>query len=662
MAKRTYILLLILHLILTADFTLKAENELNDSTKVRDKKTLIENNLKAIRNNLVFETDSFLDLAKQTLKLSKEINYNNAICEAYLFLGDIYKIRNINDSAIYNYNNGIQFADDNCDKLINFYWNLANLYRITGNYSEALEMSLRAKEIVESGKTNKYIYQTYNLLGLSYQSLMEYELAQTYFEKTALLALHVGDTAFSGVIYANIGKLLYDQEKYDESLKYFEKGVKIENKFELWGSLGNSYTIIANIFMQKELLDSAKHYLFLATDLQKKSNNKQGLPYTLLGVSQYYYKIHEYNNAIFHLDITIDYAESYNQKSVLSKAHHLKAKIFAQQKRYEEAYKEFEQFFMIYNELYDVKKINKAKALEQQLIQQAKESELVSLELKKQKTINILLSVIIGLIIIVAGVITYYLIRVKQFNKELKISKEKAEESDKLKSKFLQTISHEIRTPLNGIIGFSEMLMLNQNITQAELTQINEMVLKNSNDLTSTIDNLVDIAHLTTNQYNVKKSNFELNSLLDDVYAKAHKNIILSEKSKLEFIIKTERKIDIYSDKSIISKILLHLLKNAFLYTDQGKIELGYNILNKTDKKPIIVIYVKDTGVGIPKDKIDIIFSTFRHGDENLNIKVGGTGLGLSIVSKFAELINGKIWVESEINTGSTFYISFPVK
>ena len=80
----------------------------------------------------------------------------------------------------------------------------------------------------------------------------------------------------------------------------------------------------------------------------------------------------------------------------------------------------------------------------------------------------------------------------------------------------------------------------------------------------------------------------------------------------------------------------MHLLKNAFLYTDQGKIELGYNILNKTDKKPIIVIYVKDTGVGIPKDKIDIIFSTFRHGDENLNIKVGGTGLGLSIVSKFA--------------------------
>lgn len=662
MGKLTYILFSISILLSFFNLSLKAENEINDTINISRKKNLIENNLNTIKNNLVYETDSFLNLAKNTLKLSKEINYRKGVCAAYSYIGDIYKIRNLNDSAIYYYKTGVQFADDNCNQLVSYYWNLANLYRITGNYSEALETSLRAKEIVESGKTEKYSYQIYNLLALSYQSLMEYDLAQRYFEKTADLALEKGDTAFSGVVYSNIGKLLYDQERFNESLIFFYKGIKIEKQFELWGSLGNSYTIIANIFLKTELLDSAIHYLNESTELHKRTNNKIGLTYTLVGVSKYYFKINDFKNALFYLDLTISYADSFNLKSILSESHQLKAEIFAQQKKYEQAYKEFELFFNIYSEVYDVKKINKAKALEQQLIQQAKESEMFELELKKQKTINLLLFVIIGLIIIVGGIITYYLIRVKQFNRQLKISKEKAEESDKLKSKFLQTISHEIRTPLNGLIGFSEMLLLNKNISQEELKQVNHMVLKNSEDLTSTIDNLVDIAHLTTDQYNVKRSQFDLSCLLDEVFTKAKKSVIVNNKAHIEFKIKPERKIEVFSDKSIISKILLHLVKNAFLFTNQGSIELGYNILNKTAKKPIVVVYVKDTGIGIPKDKIDVIFSAFRHGDDNLSIKVGGTGLGLSIVNKFVELINGKIWVESEINTGSTFYISFPVK
>lgn len=414
MSKFISILFLILFLMLSANYTLKADNEISDTINYTQKKNLIENNLEIIKNNLVYESDTFLDLAKLTLNLSKKINYKNGICNSYRYIGDIYKIRNINDSAIYYYKKGINLSYDNCNERISFYWNLSILHRITGNYSEALEMSLRAKELIESGKVDQYKYKVYNLLALSYQSLMEYDLALSYFEKTAEMALQEQDTAFSGVIYANIGRLLYDLEKYDESLEFFKKGTKIEKEYKLWGSLGNSYTVIANIFLKTEQLDSARFYLFKATDLHQKSNNKQGLTHTLLGVSQYYFKTQDYKNALFHLNITIRYAQSYNLKRILSDAHQLKAKIFAEQKKYEDAYKEFERFFDIYSTLYDVKKINQVKALEQRLNQQEKESEIVALELKKQKTINILLFIIIGLILLVASFISFYLFRMKQ--------------------------------------------------------------------------------------------------------------------------------------------------------------------------------------------------------------------------------------------------------
>lgn len=626
-------------------------NTNNDSISLQN----IHQNLEIIQHNLELENDSIINLAKETLKLSKQSNNSHGIYYSNFYLGKIWQLRNYNDSAIFYYEKSLKIPALNEDLKAMSYMELSNIMRITGNYSPALEYALKVKDIVENNEITLSNYKTYNLLALSYQKLMEYKLAQKNFELAAKLALEQNNEGYAGVVYANIGKLLYDQNKLDEALQYFEKGTQLEYKHNLKSNLANSYVTIAQILMHKGMLDSARYYLFQATDLNRETNNKIGLTNTLMSVSNYYFATKNYNNALSHLDATIQNATKYQLKGILSDAYKLKAKINAEQKNFEEAYENFRLFYTTYNQIYNFKELNKVKSLEHQLIEKERENELYELKLDKQETINRLIIIIGSLVFMVGLFILVYLFQIKKLNRELLLSKTKAEESDKLKSKFLKTISHEIRTPLNGIVGFSEMIR-SKELDENELGQINTMINKNTHDLISTIENLVDIAHLTTKQYHVTKSNFKVKKLLENVIDVAKEHPVYTSKKSIKITSETGEDVQIHTDKNIISKILLHLVKNSILYTEKGLIKLGY----KVDKSKII-LYVKDTGIGIPQEKIDAIFNPFTQGDEDINIKVGGTGLGLTIVNGLINIIDGEIWVGSEVNKGSTFYISLPL-
>ena len=631
-------------------------NSGNDSINIVNKLKLIDNNIQIIDKNHHIKSDSILKLAKHTLELSIENNYQYGINQSYFYIARMFDLQNIKDSAIYYYELGLEEKFTDNDEKADFLWYLTIDYRFIGNYSSSLKNCLNLKELIENGKTKKYNYQIYNNLGLVYKSLMEYELSFMNFEKSIKLAFENNNEAFAGVVYANIGNLFYEQNRLEEALEYFAKGVVLEEKHELFGSAGNSYTVIANIYLKLEKSDSSFLYLQKANSYNTEYDNDVGLAYTHFTYSKYYFEKRNYEISTDYLKKTIDYSSNNHLNVLLSDSYKLMSEINAIQGNFIDAYKNFDNFYKIYVNIYDVEKINKAKALEQKLIHQEKESELFELELKKQKTINTLLIIIVALILVVGIVILIYLFQFKKLNKEHLKSKEKAEESDKLKSKFLQTISHEIRTPLNGILGFSEMI-LSKSLSDKELYEINDLIIKNSNDLISTIENLVDIAHLTTNQYNVRKSKFELTPLLESIIFQAKNNVVLKNKKDLDIHLKKNGEVELFTDKTIILKIILHLVKNAILYTEKGSITIGYK-----EEKTNVILYVKDTGIGIPKEKIDVIFSPFRQADENINIKVGGTGLGLSIVNELIQILDGKIWVGSEPKKGSTFFISLPFK
>jgi len=239
-------------------------------------------------------------------------------------------------------------------------------------------------------------------------------------------------------------------------------------------------------------------------------------------------------------------------------------------------------------------------------------------------------------------------------NNELTIAKEKAEESDQLKTVFLQNVSHEIRTPLNGILGFIDILK--ESHVKDSGKRYLSIISLNGERLLNTINDILEISSIETNQKKLHFSSVNLNDILKyhvDIYSEQakQKGIQLRCNNSL-----SSELTPIKTDEKIVSSILSHLLNNAIKFTDNGKIEFGFNV-----NKNSVTVYVKDTGVGIPDDRKKAIFDRFVSADLKLSRSNEGLGIGLSIVKAYIDMLKGSIWVESEYNQGSTFYFSIPI-
>lgn len=237
---------------------------------------------------------------------------------------------------------------------------------------------------------------------------------------------------------------------------------------------------------------------------------------------------------------------------------------------------------------------------------------------------------------------------------ELIKQKEKAIESDNLKTAFLQNISHEIRTPLNGIIGFSNLLQYDD-ISKDDIKDYTKMIQQSGYRLIEIINNILDISKIETGQIKIDKKQFSLNSLIDDLYISYKK---IAEDKEIEFkgitTLSDESSI-VIGDEIKISQVLNNLLNNAFKFTINGKITFGYNIKEKD-----IEFFVKDTGIGIRQDDLSRIFDRFTQTDNSLSRGFEGAGLGLAICKGLVNILGGKIWLSSQYEIGSEFYFTIP--
>jgi signal transduction histidine kinase/CheY-like chemotaxis protein len=252
-------------------------------------------------------------------------------------------------------------------------------------------------------------------------------------------------------------------------------------------------------------------------------------------------------------------------------------------------------------------------------------------------------------------------IRVLERTKELNAAKEKAEESDKLKSAFLANMSHEIRTPLNAILGFSTLIQ-DRSTTTVELEEYYKMMETSGNDLINLIDDILDISRIEANQIEINLRETPVAQLAEEVF-RTFKLSLYSENpanpvtplfvvppGKADYVLNT--------DPLRLKQILLNILNNSIKFTNEGSIEFCYS---PNEAKTRMVFYIKDTGIGIPKDQQEKIFERFTKVADIKTKRYRGTGLGLSIALKLTQLLNGDICVESELNVGSAFYLSFPL-
>ena len=249
----------------------------------------------------------------------------------------------------------------------------------------------------------------------------------------------------------------------------------------------------------------------------------------------------------------------------------------------------------------------------------------------------------------------------KKIEKELINAKERAEESDRLKSAFLANMSHEIRTPMNAIIGFSEVIG-NPNLDQEKRQQFTNIIKERTYDLLRIVEDILDISKIEVGQMKCIEIDFDLSELLNDLlieYIQKAKKIKSKNAIHVKLTIPDKLKnVTIKADNQRIKQVITNLLDNALKFTDKGTIEFGCHM----DSISTLLFFIKDTGIGIPENKQEIIFDRFRQADEALSGRIfGGTGLGLSIVKGIVTLMNGKIWLESRENEGTTFYFSLPL-
>jgi signal transduction histidine kinase len=248
--------------------------------------------------------------------------------------------------------------------------------------------------------------------------------------------------------------------------------------------------------------------------------------------------------------------------------------------------------------------------------------------------------------------------RMEKYNAELIAAKEKAEESDRLKSAFLANMSHEIRTPMNSIMGFADLLN-DPDLDEEERQYYTGIILSRSEDLLQLINDILDISRIESGNATTSNSSCDLNKLLDQLHLSfSNKLKLIPESYALLQCVKAidGEKLMIEVDELKLKQIFVNLLDNALKFTREGTIRFGYQL----PQNGTITFFVLDTGIGIEPKYQEIIFERFRQAEIHNRNDYKGTGLGLSICKGNVELMGGKLWVESIPGIGSQFYFQLP--
>ncbi|MEE4196249.1 MAG: tetratricopeptide repeat-containing sensor histidine kinase [Bacteroidales bacterium] len=639
---------------------------------------IINNNIEFLRQNISKPHDSLKKVINQTIQLSLAENYSYGLAWNYFLLGRFYQLKEKNDSAIIYYQKAWPLVKAQQESRLVYAVSigLGNIFWETGNYSSGLELTLEAEQYFEQHNAIENKYDLLNLIALNYEGLFQYQKALEYFNRAIESARKFQQEDFEGVILSNLGRLYFKQGDYQKALYSIRKGVKLEEKNLFFSSAGRSYTMMANAFLQLQQYDSTLVYLKKAYAHNINTDDKVGLARTYLGYGEYYYQINQHSTSVDYLFKAIEVGDPIQLDHEILTSFKLLANNFEETGNISKSNEYLKKYFSLYQQIYNVERLNQLNSLEHRLKLQIKENQIHKLKIKEEEqTIQYLTFITIaGLLFIILLLIFIFFYRrnnqlLKQKNKEIHQQKNNLEElnkklilaetnagkADEIKTRFLNTLSHEIRTPLNGIVGFSS-LIADSKLSEEKKPHYWSVIRKNSEDLMNTIDGLLELSLAASGSIKINQSTFDVFNFLDQLkveikekYSHLNKEVDFKVHNNTSF-----KKLFVTTDQEMIRKSILRVVDNAFKFTLKGKIELGAD-----KKRGFLQFIVSDTGLGIAEDTPGEIFIQFIKG-KNIPNNSGGLGIGLTITSYFVKLMGGKISYETELNKGSKFIISIP--
>jgi signal transduction histidine kinase len=601
--------------------------------------------------------DSSIIFFKKAISFEKKLDTIVLSPTLYVNIASIYRIKNELDSAIlYNHKAQYSFQEKNDSLgLAKVQNNLGNLFR-NKNPEKSIHHYLNAASIYNSFNDSINTAKVNNNLGLMFSDMKEKDLALSYFFKALEVFKNSKDTYFQIKILNNISLIYIDKAEYYLAEEYLFESLNINQDLER----SKMYTLF-NLGHLKHLTKKhkiSKKYYIEALSLARKFED--------LDLQR-----RIYNNLIY-LSIESKDMMSFEDYFVLYKDIAIKISEID----YKEQLARYEQTL----------EVEKTKNL---LLTTERDAQLKREELARKEaelnTKNVLLVLgIISMILLITLIITIYGISqkrkaltqsirhqkniianhnrqledtVRERTKELEIAKIKAEESDLLKSTFLANISHEIRTPLNSIMGFSDILC-EEDRSIEDIKGYSNIIRSNGFILLNIIGDLIDVSKIEANMFDIKTqtvSHLNIISLIEE--ENYDKPKFFEKVGIIDFTT------DFYGEdfklKTDLHKLALvfeKLINNAFQFTEEGFVEIGSKRI-----KDEIEFYVSDSGVGIPKGRLEEIFENFRKFRSDQHLKYSGLGVGLFIAKYIIEEMGSKLIVDSKVNKGSTFSFKLPI-
>ena len=633
--------------------------------------------------------DSVMYYIEQALSIAKTENDSLLLASCNNYLGIFLEGQSKFADALIHYSDALRIAKNINYTLgiANFSNNIAGIYVIWGDYNVALNYYLEALTVYRQINDKDGIATIYNNLGIVYDYQKNFTMALEYYQKSLEIYREIESPQGISNTLNNIGLIHFYNKNYTLARDHFIKSLSYEFENNDKEGIATSFSNIGELYFEMGDDSTAFQYYEKALSIYQEKQNLEGIA-----------RINSQKATIYKKQGRLKDAENFYLKSlqmarnisvielVLENLENLH-KLYALQHNYKKAYETQDAFHLIQDSLFSLEKQTKFNEMQSkydyekhlqdiELLREKSQRANIQLEkqqLKNQQQRGILYALL--LFILAVGVFLFYSAKnnrkIYQNNLELKnknqeieaarnellLAKEKAEESDRLKSSFLANMSHEIRTPMNSILGFSELLA-EPTLTQEEKQEYINYIKTSGKTLLTLINDIIDLAKIEAGQINMHIIPTNVNHILSelaDYYNELKKRY---EKPELEVVFEdglSNQTATILTDPERFRQIMNNLLSNALKFTEKGAIRFGYTLKNNELK-----FFVKDSGIGIKKKHLTLIFDHFRQIDESHTRKFGGTGLGLTISRNLTEMLGGSIWAESTPGEGTTFYFTIP--
>lgn len=613
--------------------------------------------------NLEIARDSMLVYCNDSLKLGKVYSYIATLVENQWQF----------DSARENYLLAYTYVPTTVDSV----WNVFVCERIAhssfmfGEYYTSLayyqDCIVKYKNLKSPNK-NKNLARIYNNLGLIYRNIEETQKEEEAYLKSIEFLEGRYDDVSLGMAYNNLGTIYLDENNDSLGLYFLEQAKAIYDSTDYIRGMAGYHSSLFSYFLDKDPVnwDTIKYHAKESFEISKASND-----YRMMADAGAYYaealiELGDLKLAEKILLESLQVAKEGQQTREYSKVLRYLSYLYKKTNKTDKALEYLEESYTLKDSLIsdeklkDIIKLDQRFKYEQERLQDsiaqvAKAQELefdYTEKLQKQKLSNLIIVFILLLMAIVAFFIFKSLRRSRAHVKELEEKNKIIQEAMAAKSAFFSRMSHELRSPLNSIIGISN-LMINNNTDPNQKENLDALSFS-SNNLFMLINDILDYSKIEAGKMTFDSVQVNLPNLLENI-VRIHKPSI--NPNKVDFSLKLEGEFPpLILDPTRISQVLNNLLSNSVKFTESGFIELLVRKESETDSECTLYFQVKDSGIGIPPESMNDIFSSFSPSTKSVTNDFGGTGLGLAITKSILDLKGAEIKVDSTVGKGSTFY------